>query len=334
MSEFLPDNIWYCFDDINRKDALFNMITGGRGTGKTYNAKKMCINNFINNNEEFVWIRRYQTELDELCKEDLFFADILEEFPNHNFHIAKNTCFCDDKPMGYFIPLTCSRKYKSVPYPNVTSIVFDEFMIGKKDAGCRYLYKEVNVLLNLISTIGRLRDNYKVYLIGNYEIVSNPYFEYFGIYPVKGQRFVRKGEVLLDNYKNKAFVDYAKNTRFGKLIADSKFGSFAIDNTSLEDNEDNVKPFGSKMTFIIGFIVNDIKFGIWVSEKDEIYISKKLNDNGCIKVFDDVSSVCYFTKYSQLPIIQNMKKAADYGELFFEDIVIKRQFIDNFSMIL
>lgn len=58
-------------------NALFNFIIGNRGSGKTYWAKRWAINDFIKKGEQFIYLRRYKTELRTIKN---FFADISEEF--------------------------------------------------------------------------------------------------------------------------------------------------------------------------------------------------------------------------------------------------------------
>ena len=66
---------YYNFNRIRSYDALFNFILSGRGFGKTYNAKKMVIKNFLKKGEQFIYCRRYKTELQDI---KLFFDDILK----------------------------------------------------------------------------------------------------------------------------------------------------------------------------------------------------------------------------------------------------------------
>ena len=55
--------MYYNIDSALSYNALFTMIMGGRGIGKTYSAKKRAIKNFLAKGEQFVYLRRYKTEL-------------------------------------------------------------------------------------------------------------------------------------------------------------------------------------------------------------------------------------------------------------------------------
>ena len=71
--------------DIDRTlthNALFYIITGTRGCGKSYGAKKRAIKNWITKGEQFGYIRRTKDDLKESSKE--FFKDVCREFPEYD----------------------------------------------------------------------------------------------------------------------------------------------------------------------------------------------------------------------------------------------------------
>ena len=71
----------------------------------------------------------------------------------------------DKKVAGYLIPLSTSLSEKSNEYPNVTTILFDEFLIDK--SYIRYLDNEVETLLDLVYTVQRERENVSFHLTHN-----------------------------------------------------------------------------------------------------------------------------------------------------------------------
>ena len=63
------------------KQRLYNFVIGARGCGKTYGCKKTVIRNFLRRGEQFVYLRRYETEMPAAQMLN-FFDDIGEEFPD------------------------------------------------------------------------------------------------------------------------------------------------------------------------------------------------------------------------------------------------------------
>ena len=68
---------YYNYDKIRSYNALMNIIMTNRGFGKTYGFKDMAIKNFLKNGKQFMYIRRYKTDISKE-KIELFFSDILK----------------------------------------------------------------------------------------------------------------------------------------------------------------------------------------------------------------------------------------------------------------
>ena len=61
------------------------MLIGNRGGGKTYGFKTWAIDDYLKTGKQFVWLRRYGTEVDEMRK--TYFDDIAKKYPAYNFSI-------------------------------------------------------------------------------------------------------------------------------------------------------------------------------------------------------------------------------------------------------
>ena len=81
----------------------------------------------------------------------MFFADIQEKYPAHNFQGKGKNAYCDGKLMGHFVALATSLNLKSVPFPDVTLICYDEFVIG--GGSQQYIKSEVTIFAELLSTV-------------------------------------------------------------------------------------------------------------------------------------------------------------------------------------
>ena len=118
--------MYYNIDDALSYNALFTMVMGGRGIGKTYSAKKRAIKNFLNKGEQFVYMRRYKSELKKIST---FFSDIAKEYPEHEFKSRAKGVFIDGKQAGFVMTLSTQVIEKSTAYPDVSLIIFEEFLI-------------------------------------------------------------------------------------------------------------------------------------------------------------------------------------------------------------
>ncbi len=92
--------MFYNYQKLLSYDAKINFIIGERGVGKSYGAKKYVVNHFLKKNKEFVYIRRYKTELEEALfkdKKPIFFDQIKKEFPDTKLTNTKEVFKVDDK---------------------------------------------------------------------------------------------------------------------------------------------------------------------------------------------------------------------------------------------
>lgn len=158
----------------------FNILIGGRGIGKTYQLKKYVIEQYLKSKKQFVWVRRYKTEIKEAT--DGFFTKHKNNYPGHKFSIRGKTAYIDGKQAGRFIALTNADILKgSDDFSAVTTIVYDEFIIDNKSSFRRYLPNELRVFTDLQETIFRTRQDGKVFMLANALSMINPYCLAFGI---------------------------------------------------------------------------------------------------------------------------------------------------------
>ena len=93
--------MYFSYKRILSYNALLNMIIAERGVGKTYGATKLVINDFLKKGNEFVYIRRYKTDLQKGCKK--FFEAVIqnEEFPEHSL-VSKGREFYINDTLDWF----------------------------------------------------------------------------------------------------------------------------------------------------------------------------------------------------------------------------------------
>lgn len=171
--------------------------------------------------------------------------------------------------------LSTAQDLKGSNFPNVTTLIFDEFIIeeGQKKY---YLHNEVFVFLNLIETITRMRD-VRVFLLGNpANVYTNPYFLYFNLsLPYNSDiKLFKDNLILLQYMKNEEYREAKKKTRFGKLVSNTSFEDYAINNKILNDNKNFIEHKSGSAKFSFAFIYEENTFGVWFDWKlGKIYVS-------------------------------------------------------------
>ena len=199
----------------------YGWIIGERSFGKTFQYKKLGLNGyedkkaidgvklslkgFIQDGSELAIIRRWDTDfVGETGK--TFFDDFVNgkdengkainriyEWTNGEWdrvsyygrawYLAKwdddlNKVIRCDRPFARAFALSIMEHYKSSQYPNLRYIVYEECVSSKPNG---YLVDEFSILMNMISTLVRDRDDVMIFLVGNSISAYCPLYEEFGI---------------------------------------------------------------------------------------------------------------------------------------------------------
>jgi len=324
---------WYSFDKINSYNSFFHFILTNRGFGKSYGAKQRCIDRFLKYGEQFVYVRRYKTELKKIGK---YFDDIKERYPDHEFKVVGKTFYIDGKEAGYAIPLSTSLTEKSTAYPRVCTIVFDEFIIDK--GHIRYLDNEVEVMLELVFTIVRKRNNVRVYFLANNVSEVNPYFTYFNIKMPEGVKLktFNEGMIVVEKNTDDVFIDEMKDTKFGILIKGTKYSDYAIENKSLRDSDTFIEKLPLKNCIPLSYIIyQGEKVQVWLDKKNNYYYcsSKIVESTEALSLESDDhdENTTLNAKSIRFSILDDVIKGFQVGLVRFESQQIKHMMYDIFK---
>lgn len=240
----MEENGYYSYKDIDATEAQYRMIIGERSNGKTYGALLKMIDNYVDNDKQSAYIRRYREDFVGKRGNTLFAAieasGYIEEKTNGEwngvyyysgawylkYQEGGEKPIKDDKPFCYGFAINNMEHDKSTSYPNVTLVVFDEFL-----SRSFYLNNEFVLFMNVISTIVRQRDDVTIYMLGNTVSNYSPYFNEMGITGVKD---MKQGDIDVYSYGEsslKVAIEYAP--ALSDTIKASK-NYFAFDNPSLQ----------------------------------------------------------------------------------------------------
>lgn len=186
---------FYSLKNILDKQADYNVIFGERSNGKTYATLLYGLQTYIDSGKQMAYIRRWREDLRGKRAETLFANHVgngvVERMTNGKFNEVvyitgkwflsfyneeTKKRVVDDKPFCYGFCLSEQEHEKSSSYPDVTTIVFDEFLTRRY-----YLPDEFMLFMNLLSTIIRQRDDVKVFMLGNTVNRFCPYFTEMGL---------------------------------------------------------------------------------------------------------------------------------------------------------
>lgn len=313
---------------------IFNYVVGLRGGGKSFAGKEIGIKRFKKKGKQFIYLRRYQTELDVMVD---FFADIRWKFPKDELKQVGDKLYINGELAGYMIALTKTQALKSVPFPEVTTIIFDEFIIDK--GRLTYLKNEPQMLQEFYDTVDRGRDETVVVSIGNAISVVNPHFVYYGLYPDPTKRFTKdtNKSVCIEFYTNTFFADEKKKTRFGRAIAETEYGQYNLYNRFLRDSDSFIKDRpNSANNKVYQFILDGQKYSLWQDIREQcFYIDNNFESNfgyyrthvlNPNEMVDNDKSMILLKKNSA--VMKRLKVWLERGDLYFNNQTTKQKFYE------
>lgn len=331
---------YYSFQRLLSHNAVFNFCLGARGLGKTYGAKKMVIKAYLRDKQEFIYLRRYKTEL---ANRQTFFDDIAHEFPDYGLRVEGNLAQVsrnplDDKPrwetMGYFISLSTAQTRKGVSYAAVTTILFDEFIIEK--GALHYLPAEADVFNNFYSTVDRWQDKTRVIFMANSVSIMNPYFLQYDIKPKRGKEFVVKNEgfIVAEFADSDKFSSEVSQTRFGKFISGTDYEDYAVHSVFADAHEYLVARKTSGAQYYVTLETKQGTFSVWWDNKvhpSHYYIQEKRPAKEMIYVTESylMQEGKFFVTYND-KFLQYLRAAYGRGHVFFDGPRSRNSFAEIF----
>ena len=323
--------MWYDKAQLLSHNKIMNMVHSNRGGGKTFHFTRWGIDDYKKTGAQCVWVRRYQTEIDEMLLNGKFFDAVRSYYPNDELKIEGNLGLVNGEVAFYFIALSTSRQLKSNNYPLVNKIIFDEFIIDK--GRVTYLKAEVEVFLDLYETVARMRDNVRAVLLANSITVVNPYFLFWNIKPNPQKRFTTQGQICVELFTDSDFIAQKKKTRFGQLVSGTRYGDYAIENQWLLDNSTFIASKTPTAEFMMGMKYNGIMYGFWIDYKEGlIFVNKKYDPSSyrlfCLTKEDHEANLLLIKTLNESRRVKQIVYAFRNGLLRFEDMQVKNQFYE------
>ena len=326
---------YYNYDQLWSRNGTFNFVTGARGLGKTYGAKLFCIRNAIRNGDQFIYLRRYNTEL---AGKSTFFADIEHEFPGFEFRVNGNVAEYtvegrkDWQVMGYFAALSKAQSYKSRAYPLVKTIIFDEFII--ETGHIRYLKNEAKVFTDFYSTVDRYKDKTRVLFLANAISIVNPYFAKYDVVPREDSEWSTSGGgfVVAHFPRSDDFISEVEQTRFGQFIKqfDNDYSRYAVNSVFRDNTGDLVGNKPADAVYWFSILTDHGMYSVW-RKSPMFYIQQKQPRQVVILTTDPMSVTPEIHLMATSDIVfVTLRNAYKYGQLIFDKPVSRASFVNSF----
>jgi hypothetical protein len=297
---------YYELDNILAKNAHYNFVIGERSNGKTTAVLRHIVKDYYETGRRGAIIRQMEEDIKGHKGASLFAgmisAGMIDEltdgefqgvkFHNRAYYLGRQNemgeWIYEKEPFAHIFAVSQAIHYKSNSYPNVGTIMFDEFM--RQDHV--YLVDEVVQFLNLVSTIVREKNDAIIFLIANTVSWNSPYFKKFGL---KNVSQMKPGTIATVEYKRKrptgkelvmtVAIEYCENTAsYGGKASDVYF---LIDDERVNMITDGSFAIPSYPPCPHHFTAENVKLTCWVISDETILRCRLMKVNREVFFFVD-----------------------------------------------
>lgn len=314
------DNLqYYSLSEILKKHAHYNMIFGERSNGKTYSVLEYALKEYVKGHGKLAIVRRWDEDFKAKRGANMFsglsqnnvISRLTKGKYNDVYYYSYRWFLCkrdekgklikEDEPFAYAFSLSTMEHDKSTSYPDITTILFDEFLTRTA-----YMVDEFITFTNVLSTIIRSRDNVKIFMLGNTVNQYCPYFAEMGLNHIKQ---MKPGDIDVYKYgesKLKVAVEY---TEPSKIEKPSNF-YFAFDNPKLNMIKNGSWEFANYPHCPCKYSNNEIVFNFFIKFDDDILQCEVIETDDSYFLYihrkttpikDDNYDIIYTTEYSHKP---------------------------------
>lgn len=343
MSRYYDGTKLLSMPDINGNKPEIYMCTTNRTGGKTTYFGRLCINRFLDKNEKFGLLYRYNYELDDIV--DKFYKDLGSLFfPGYTMtskRRAKGTfqeLFLNEKSCGYALSLNNAdqiKKYSHL-FSDIQRMIFDEFQSETN----HYCDNETKKFISIHTSIARGQGEQvryvPVYMLSNPVSIINPYYVEMGI---SGRlkddtKFLRgDGFVLEQGYIESASIEQ-KNSGFNRAFSKNSYTAYSSECVYLNDNKAFVeKPAGmSKYLCTLRYKGSDFALREY-TESGLIYCDDKADSSFLTKisVTTDDHNINYVMLKRNDFFLSNLRYFFEHGCFRFKDMRCKEAVLSALS---
>lgn len=290
---------YYSLDKILSENCDYNLIIGERSNGKTTSVQGYALQDNIDSwyNNQLAIVRRWEEDF-KGAKGQQLFANIVslgwvEKYSkgkfNSIYYYSQRWYLCKynekgvkveqaPEPFAIGFALSSQEHYKSTSYPNITTVLFDEFLTREF-----YLPDEFIKFQNLLSTIIRNRDNVKIFMCGNTVNKYCPYFSEMGLHNIKHQI---QGTIDVYTYGTsdlKVAVEYCESISKKYKKKSNKY--FAFDNSKLKMITEGRWEIDIYPHIPVKYVPKDIKYHFYIVFDKEILQANVIGVNNSLFIY-------------------------------------------------
>jgi len=237
---------YYDISKLMKLNAVYSIVYSGRSDGKTSEGLEYILKRHVESGyrDQGAYLRRWDEDIKGEKGKTLFNGlmerDRISELTSGEYtHVVfKNRAVFlanyDEEldkliptgaPFMYVFSLSQWSHYKSTSFPNITTILFDEFLTNES-----YLIDEYIKFMNFISTIVRERGNVKIIMMANTVNKSSLYFKEMNLTQLVKDQAQGTIEQIKTKQGTSLAIEYGADTNKGSTVKKPSNKYFGFDN--------------------------------------------------------------------------------------------------------
>ena len=329
--------------DINGNKPEIYMCTTNRTGGKTTYFGRLCINRFLDKEEKFALIYRYNYELDDIV--DKFYKDLGSLFfPSHVMTSKRRASgifhelFLDDKSCGYALSLNSAdmiKKYSHL-FSDVKRMIFDEFQSESN----HYCNDEITKFISVHTSVARGQGEQvryvPVYMLSNPVSIINPYYIELNISARlrDDTKFLRGDGFVLEQGFIESASEEQKSSGFNKAFSANKYVAYSSECVYLNDNKSFIDKPNGNSKYICTLRYKSQEYGIKeFTENGYIYCDDKPDRTFPMRI--SVTTTDHSVNYVMLKrndfFLNNLRYLFERGAFRFKDMRCKEAVLSALS---
>lgn len=309
------------------KGAIFTLVLSDRSDGKTFDCGVRALEDYENNKDVTIYMRRYKTEIDRLLYEHFFDKILAEEkyskyrtwqFKGSKQGIQVKQHFKDEWDwIVLFITLSTATRKKSVIdslFNRIKVIDYDEVI----PMDGRYLPDEPKLVIDFYKTVDRDRDIVQLIMLGNRITPFCPYFDFWNLsldIVNKNLKLYKNDTVAVQIYTNAEHREKREKSRFRQAVEGTGYEEY--DKGGILNDLDLKKRTIKGLEYWCSFLTERGEGSIWF-DGNSMCISEKIRRDGFLLTDKsyNLNREYYIANFGKFPTF--LKSIYRQGSMYFE----------------
>lgn len=273
--------------DINGNTPEIYICSTNRSAGKTTYFNRWFVKRFLEHDEKFMLLYRFDYELSDIA--DKFFKEIKALFFPDLVMTAKkmsrgvyHALYINDKCCGYAVAINKADNIKKLShlFSDVQRILFDEFQSESNHYCPNELVKFQSIHTSVARGGGDQVRYVPVYMLANNVSMLNPYYVALNISSkLTKAKFLRGDGFVIEQGFNKEVSDKQKKSGFNRAFSESQYVKYSTENIYLNDNLAFIDKPDGKSNYLCTLKYGGVNYAVREYPENGIIFCDKNADN-------------------------------------------------------